>query len=160
MVLLQNLAVSGLLVIACVTFHFIGLRVIAVMIRVRLGQHIRDGQFFRRTFGLLAVVLSLVALHGVEIWAYAGAYMGIGALHGAETSIYFSAAAFSTLGADDVAMPAAWRLTGAIESVAGFLLIGLSTAFLVAVIDKLGMLESLARVGESGEPRSRDNVEP
>ena len=48
------------------------------------------------------------------------------------TGLYFSTVTFSTLGFGDVLPPEKWRLFAALEAVNGFLLIGLSTAYLVA----------------------------
>lgn len=153
--LLNNLAISTGMVILTVTIHFFGLAGLIGLMGAKFGERVRNGHILLRTGGLLLVVLALVALHAVEIWAYAGLYVALSAIGDLEEAIYFSASSFATLGAPDVQLGPDHRLIGAIEGVDGFLLIGLSTAFLVGVMDRLGLLETLLmeRKIRAGHPR-------
>jgi hypothetical protein len=81
---------------------------------------------------LLALAVTLLALHCVEIAEYALVYMLIGALPNFEHAIYFSADTYSTIGGGNVHLPGQWRLIGSFEGVNGMVLIGWSTAFLFA----------------------------
>jgi voltage-gated potassium channel len=65
-----------------------------------------------------------------------------------ESSFYFSASSYSTVGYGDVVLPRVWRLLGPVESVTGVLMCGISVSFLVAVATKL-----VER--EAGAPRMR-----
>jgi voltage-gated potassium channel len=65
-----------------------------------------------------------------------------------ESSFYFSASSYSTVGYGDVVLPRVWRLLGPVESVAGVLMCGISVSFLVAVATRL-----VER--EAGAPRMR-----
>ena len=104
----------------------------------------------RQMVFILLVVLGLFLIHAVEIWAYAGVYMLLGAFEDFETALYFSTSTFTTLGYGDVYIDGEWRLVGAIEGFNGFLLIGWSTAFLVSVIARLRSTETdwLDHLGE------------
>ncbi|HMG48085.1 MAG TPA: ion channel [Allosphingosinicella sp.] len=86
---------------------------------------------------LISMALSLFALHTLEIGLFALFYLGIGAIHDFEQALYFSTSAYATLGHPDIAFPAQWRLVGAVEGLAGFLLIGWSTAVFVTDMNKL-----------------------
>jgi hypothetical protein len=97
-----------------------------------------------RTVAMVGTVLGLFSLHGVEIWLWAGAYWWTGALPSFETALYFSTATFSTLGYGDVILDQEWRLFGSLEGINGFLLIGWSTAYLIAAATRLGPF----RIGE------------
>ena len=59
-----------------------------------------------------------------------------------ETALYFSAGSFTTIGYGDVLASHSRRLMAAIEGAMGFLLIGWSTAFLVSVTARMGLLEA------------------
>ncbi|HEX6866228.1 MAG TPA: ion channel [Caulobacteraceae bacterium] len=81
---------------------------------------------------LLGLAVTLLALHTLEIVEYAVLYETIGALPNFESSLYFSADAYSTIGGGSVRLPVEWRLVGSFEGVNGMVLIGWSTAFLFA----------------------------
>ena len=55
-----------------------------------------------------------------------------------EEGLFFSLTSYTTAGTSVVHLAAPWRLLGACEALAGFLLIGWSTAYLVAKLRKLG----------------------
>jgi hypothetical protein len=99
---------------------------------------------FGKSVAMVVTVLGLFGLHGLEIWLWAGAYIWTGAIPDLATALYFSTATFSTLGYGDVILDHQWRLFGSLEGINGFLLIGWSTAYLVAAATRLGPF----RVGE------------
>ena len=86
----------------------------------------------------LALVLGLIALHGIEIWLYAFVFLGLGALPTINEAIYFSTITYSTTGYDDEGFYEAWRMVAAIEGVNGIILLGWSTAFFVTVVARMG----------------------
>ena len=49
-----------------------------------------------------------------------------------KSALYFSLASFTTLGANDLALPPDHRMIGALEAAAGMLMFGWSTALLVS----------------------------
>jgi hypothetical protein len=87
------------------------------------------------------VVLGIFAIHTAEIWAYAFAFQAIGAIQGFEQALYFSTVNFTTLGYGDIVLSEQWRLFAAIEGANGLILIGWSTAFLLAVTTRMRTLE-------------------
>jgi hypothetical protein len=70
--------------------------------------------------------------------------MILGAFTDFSTALYFSTVTFSTLGFGDVVPNESWRLFAALEAVNGFLLIGWSTAYLIAASTRIGPF----RIGE------------
>lgn len=86
------------------------------------------------TLGLLAIVMGLFALHGLEIWGWGVAYYLLGAIDDLRTAVYVSCFTYSTLGYDMSAVPEPWRLLVAIEGITGILLLGWTTGFFVAVV--------------------------
>jgi hypothetical protein len=54
-----------------------------------------------------------------------------------EEALFYSASAYATLGWTADYFPPEWRLIGAIEALVGFLMLGWSTAFVVATMNRL-----------------------
>ncbi len=91
-----------------------------------------------RVVAIVTVVLGLFAILTIEVWIWALSYLLLGAFVDFETGLYFSTVTFSTLGFGDVLPPERWRLFAALEAVNGFLVIGWSTAYLVAASTRVG----------------------
>jgi voltage-gated potassium channel len=96
--------------------------------------------------GVLMVRLTtlIVCLHMLEILLWALFYR-LYCFSTWESSFYFSATSYSTVGYGDLVLPRTWRLVGPIESITGVLMCGLSVSFLFAVVHRL--FESDERVG-------------
>jgi voltage-gated potassium channel len=54
-----------------------------------------------------------------------------------ETAFYFSTSSYTTVGYGDVVLPQTWRTLGAVESVVGVLMCGLSVSVLFAIMTRL-----------------------
>ncbi len=138
--MIANLLLGTAIIAATVLIHTVGL--IGV---TRLMHNVRG--WFRlhrheagRTVAMIATVLSIFVVHGVEIWLWAFAYLAIGAIPDLEGAIYFSLTTFATIGFGDVVLDHAWRLLSALEGITGLILIGWSTAYLVAASTRHGPL--------------------
>jgi len=84
----------------------------------------------------LALFGVILVLHLIEISVWAGAYFWQHCLPDYETSLYFSATTYTTLGYGDVVLPRPWRLAGVLESLTGVLLLGWSAAFFFTVVSR------------------------
>jgi hypothetical protein len=157
--LLENLAFGFGMMVATVTIHFFGLVGLIAALNADFGQKVRDGGMILRGFGVIAIVVLLLIVHALEIWAYAGLYMGLGEIRELEGALYYSTSAFATLTSPDRLLGHDHRLIGAIEGVNGFLLIGWSTAFLVSVTAKMGLLEA-SLGGEQPGSKARGDEQP
>ena len=100
-----------------------------------------DGQI--RPANVLRVLIStaivLITLHIIEIFVWALAYMIVlpdGELKSLESAFYFSAVTFTTLGYGDITLSSDWRLLSGLQAIDGILLIGWTTAFLFAVLQR------------------------
>lgn len=93
---------------------------------------------------MVTTVLGLFFLHTIEVWVWAIAYVSIGVVGDLDSALYFSTETFSTLGYGDITPLSGWRLFAALEAVNGFILIGWSTAYLVAASTRHGPF----RIGE------------
>lgn len=138
--LLLQFAVSSVMVVFCVVIHGLGLfglnRAMRTEASIERLQRI-DPLSPRGTAFTLGVVIAMLALHGVEIWLFALAYMALGAIPELEPALYFSTISYSTVGYSDLHIAAEWRLLGAFESVLGIFLLGWSTAFFFRMIGRI-----------------------
>lgn len=80
------------------------------------------------------VVALLLTVHLCEAAIWAVAFCWIEALPDFPTAMYFSLTSYSTVGYGDLVLPEQWRLLGPIESVVGVLMLGWSTAVIVALL--------------------------
>jgi hypothetical protein len=85
----------------------------------------------------LTIVVAIIALHGLEIWAFALVYDVTGAVRGLEPSLYFSTISYSTVGYNDAHIATSWRLTGAFESILGVIMLGWSTSFFFRMLGRI-----------------------
>jgi hypothetical protein len=133
--LVQQLGVGLPLIVLTVLVHALAL----VEIRDRVVLQVPLVLRARRSSVVLAVlmvvtVLLLTVLHAVEASAWAGAYVALGARPDVASAMLYSLSAMTSYGHADVFLAKHWQLMGAIESLNGMMLFGLSTAFLFAVL--------------------------
>lgn len=132
-----QLGSSTLLALVMTIVHGGGLIAISKLLHLQT-ERLEDRNFDVGAFLLMGSVGMLVfALHLIEILGFAAFYLLIDALSDVELAIYYSAAAYATLGRTIEDFPSDWRLLGSLEALIGFLLIGWSTAFMVSTMNKL-----------------------
>jgi MFS superfamily sulfate permease-like transporter len=95
----------------------------------------------RHHTALFAVVMSTMVLlatvlHGVEAGAWAAFYQFLGAQPDFKTAMLYSLGAMTTYGHSTLFLEGHWQLMGTIEALSGWLLFGLTAAFLFATIQK------------------------
>lgn len=95
--------------------------------RVEHTHHRRHHALFALVIS--AVVLSATVLHAVEAMAWAACYQFLGARPDFKSAMLYSLGAMTTYGSG-LLLENQWRLMGAIEALSGWLLFGMTTAFL------------------------------
>lgn len=93
-------------------------------------------------FGTDVIVIAFAAMvlltaHILEVMVWAVALMLCGEFHGFAPAFYHSAVNYTTLGYGDIVMSPRWRLMGPLEALDGMLMVGISTAALFAVIQRI-----------------------
>lgn len=152
--LLANLLVASAMVTLTVMVHFLGLVALGAVVKRRLRAVPIPTTVLHQSGAVLFIVLSLFALHMIEIWLYAGLYMVLGEFTSLESALYFSTSTFTTVGFGDIFLDQKWRLLSAIQSANGFLLIGWSTAYLVSVMSIVRDIDhEIAQMRQSSENR-------
>ena len=132
---LQLLAAAVLIIIVTV-IHGTGITLSGKLHKHEESELKRRNLLFLEFHFLVPMTLFLFALHLLEIAVFAGFYLVAGAIETAEGALFASASAYTTLGLDDRAL-GEWRLVGALEGLAGFLLIGWSVAVFIAEMEKI-----------------------
>ena len=133
----NELALSTVMALLAVSLHGFGLLSLGrglEFYEIRAGRSYVDGPLWGHALLTIGVVLGLFVIHGVEIWMYAALYKLIGAVPDLREAVYFSSISYGSIGYSDVLMAREWRLLGAIEGVAGAILLGWSVAFFVSVM--------------------------
>lgn len=132
-----QLLAAALLIVTMTLVHGAGLVGITKLLKPEKEELARR-RLDWGAFGLMiSVALSLFLLHALEIALFASFYLMVGALHGLDEALFFSASSYATLGSSVEGFPVEWRLVGAIEGVAGFVLLGWSTAVFVTDMNAL-----------------------
>jgi hypothetical protein len=113
---------------------------------VLTALHHRLGHFQKRWVGrrysLMAValgvnVLVLILMHAIEAGMWAVVYVAVGAMPDVRIAMLYSLSALTSYGHAAVFLAPRWQMMGAIESLNGMLLLGLSTAYLFFLLHTL-----------------------
>jgi hypothetical protein len=126
------------LIVVTVIFHVIGLGSIsqrAILIHNGMRKHTNSIAASALVIGTTTLLATL--LHGIEAAIWALAYLFIGSLPDAKSAMLYSLGALTTYGHQSVYLEEHWRLLGTIEALNGWLLFGLSTAFLFWLIQEV-----------------------
>ena len=134
------------LIVLTVLIHVLGLGLVSHRIAGGNISHMIGRRDPRVAFVVVVGVTTLLAtcLHGIEASIWAIAYRFLGALPDSRDSMLYSLNALTSYGHTNLSLEDRWHLMGALEALNGWLLFGLSTAFLFAVIQKVWLLGSSA----------------
>ena len=119
-VILINMLLQSLVSVWCIRFYI-----------KRFGE--RDGVLagVLALFGIITLVM-LGNLAQIVIWG--ALFLWLGEFNTLQEAIYHSGVNFATLGYGDIVMSPQWKMLGPLEAVNGTLMIGLSGASMLAVL--------------------------
>jgi hypothetical protein len=120
------------LIILTVAIHTWGLSLTtrrAMLLSKRNGHHT-----IMAAIGIGLLTLSATLLHAIEAGIWAISYQALGAVPDFRSAMLYSLGSLTTYGQHSVYLETRWSLLGSIEALNGWLLFGLSTAFLFWVI--------------------------
>ena len=123
------------LIVLTVMVHSLALSETRHRIVAGLTNSYSDERFslrFALTVGVAVVFVTVLLAVEASLWA--GVYVLIGALSDIAHGMLYSLEALTTFGHADVYLAPQWRFLGALEALNGVILIGLSTAFIFAVL--------------------------
>lgn len=136
MSVLIQIALGSAVLIACLGIHM----AIAAQLLFYLRSHkpLND-RFTARTFfkAISTVFLVFLFSHTVQIYLWAGSLWVLKAIPGYESALYFSLVTYTTLGYGDLVLGPDFRIFGAMASICGILMFGLTTAFTVGFLSRV-----------------------
>ena len=121
---------------ACVIVQSMGT---LVMIQwVARARQVFDSPYVVRRVGLLlGLFMFIILLHLIQIALWAIVFWREGELPTLEKAAYFSITTYTTVGFGDVVLGPGWRVLAGIEGLTGLILVGWSTAFVFAVVNRM-----------------------
>lgn len=130
------------LIVLTVVIHVLGLgllnvKAFQILARPKARHPLSVFVLVMGTMTLLAT-----ALHGAEAAIWAVSYQLLGARTDYKSAMLYSMGAMTTFGHPGVYLEDRWQLMGAIEALTGWLVFGLTTAFLFGMIQKVWLVES------------------
>jgi len=126
------------LIVLTVVIHVFGLGLIGVKashISSRASERRHPTVAFVMVLG--ATTLLATCLHALEAGMWAEAYRLLNALPDARSAMLYSLNAITSYGHSSLMLEDHWQLMGAMESLNGWLLFGLTTAFLFGMVEKV-----------------------
>jgi voltage-gated potassium channel Kch len=139
--MLASLLIGTIAIVTTVLIHTVGLIAVTKVMQFATGRFKMHGHR-SRVVAMVSTVLGLFLVLSVEIWVWALVYLSVGAFPDFEHALYFSTVSFSTVGFGDIVPVVEWRMLGALEAINGFLMIGWSTAYLIAASTRIGPFRS------------------
>lgn len=134
----RSWAVGAPLIVLTVVVHVLGLGLIRAAFHRAVEPHPRliRGQLPRFAL-VMSVTVSLVTLlHVLQAALWAAAFLATGAMPTAHRAMLYSLSAMTTYGHAAIYLEPHWQMLGALEALNGAILLGLSTAFLYAMIQQ------------------------
>jgi hypothetical protein len=129
------------LIVLTVVIHVIGLGLINQGV-VRAFHNLMERHHTTAVFAMVMGTLTLLVttLHALEAGIWAASYWLLGALPDYKFAMLYSLNALTSYGHENLVLEHRWQLMGAIEALNGWLLFGLTTAFLFGMMEKVGLL--------------------
>jgi hypothetical protein len=120
------------LIALTVVIHTTGLGLIGGVI-----PGLRHTLLRRHQFAVVGVTATLITcLHALEAVIWAAAYRLLGAMPSFHEAILYSLSAMTSYGHTKFTLALKWELMGALESLNGWIVFGLSTAFLFSILQR------------------------
>jgi hypothetical protein len=132
--MITKLLLTACLVAGTVVIHASGLGLVLSHV-LRSPARIAT-RFWPITWLLVRVAWLLIVIHLCAIAVWAMFFWLAKCLPDIESSFYFSAVTYATIGYGDLVLPKDWRMLGPIEGFTGILMFGLSTAFFFIIVNK------------------------
>ncbi|MEO1282537.1 MAG: ion channel [Pseudomonadota bacterium] len=131
--MLAQVAIGAFVIFTCIVLQSAMVATAFVQLR-RYKQQSRGSASITKASMIVGITaLWLMLIHAVSILAWAIAFDALDIFPTWDTSIYFSAVAFTTLGFGDVIPPDEWRQLAGMCAAHGLLVFGVSSAALVEV---------------------------
>lgn len=152
-------AAAVILVTLTLCLQCAGMAVLIRWARACLAQGIQRLGPWRSAVLMIRFTTAMIVLQVLEILLWAGFYRWQ-CLPSWESSFYFSATSYSTVGYGDVTLPQIWRVLGPVESVLGMLMCGISVSALFTIITHLVGTQPRSSTHSRTQPASTPAFKP
>ena len=126
------------LIVVTVVFHAYALGLLnRAVSSILTGNRTRDLDHMVSVFVVGGTALCATILQSSEASIWAIAYRMLGALPDRKSAMLFSLGAMTTYGNTTFRLESRWQLMGSLEALNGWILFGLTTAFLFTVIQEV-----------------------
>jgi voltage-gated potassium channel len=125
-----------LLVTLTLWIQCLGIAELIHMARASIERGAARLSALRAAILMIRFSILVIILHFLQILLWSAFYRWL-CLPSWESSFYFSATSYSTVGYGDIVLPRVWRLLGPVESVTGVLMCGISVSCLFALATRL-----------------------
>jgi voltage-gated potassium channel len=132
----NQVGAAAILITATLWLQCAGMAVLIRWARACIARGIEGLGSWRSAGLMIRFTVAMIVLHVLQILLWAGFYRWKW-LPSWESSFYFSAASYSTVGYGDVVLPQVWRLLGPMEGITGMLMCGMSVSALFAIAIRL-----------------------
>jgi hypothetical protein len=140
------------LIVFTVIFHALGLQFIK-----RREDRAKGHIWQSPTLSIGIATLYITLLHAFEVVFWALAFLFLAAVPDSRTAMLYSLNALTSFGHADIQLERRWQLLGAMEALNGWILFGLSTAYLFMLIQLVWSRDSAGRrVGIKPEDSPKD----
>jgi len=86
---------------------------------------------------LLVTLVAMMFGNLLQIALWGGLFIWLGEFSDLDTAVYHAAVNFTSLGYGDIVMSKSWRLLGPLEAANGVLMLGMSAAALMAILQHM-----------------------
>ena len=124
------------IIIVTIIFHAYVLGLVNRDVALRLKQTVESRFTFVSVFVIGGTALAATMLHGFEASCWAIAYLLLGASVDLKSAMLYSMSAITSYGHANLYLEPRWQMMGALEALDGWIVFGLTTAFLFAVIQR------------------------
>jgi hypothetical protein len=131
------------LIVVTIVFHSFALMLLSrgLLVLMKGDRHKRPSHALS-VFVVGGSSLCTIFLHGLEAWMWSIAYHLLGVLGGDhKDAMRYSLSVMTTVGGTNLQLAPSWALMGPLEALDGWILFGLTAAFLFALIQKVWSLE-------------------
>jgi hypothetical protein len=131
------LLISLPITLATVIIHGFAVQANVHLLRHELGLGRAGVRFWSDVAIVTGTALVALTAHLIEITIWGLVFILCGEFSQLGIAIYHSATNYTSLGYGDVIMSSSWRLLGPLETADGMLMFGVSTAMIIAILQRL-----------------------
>ncbi len=137
MTLLQQILWGSLFLVICLIIQ-VSFLALAEVAMGRVSGWLKRKSRLRHVITAFVTALSfIVTSHTAQVWTWAVVYVWFDVLPGWNPAIYFSLVTYTSLGYGDIVLAPGVRIFAGFAAVTGMLGFGISTAYLVSLMNSL-----------------------